>query len=444
MKLLLINSPLYREHTETDEEYLPPLGLYYIATHLKKANIEVEVVDCVEERLGVDEIFKLLVNRKPDYFALNIFTQNLETVREIAEKCPVRTTLIIGGQVVKSIFSEIMTWSISNNLIIIIGESELILPEIIKGTCEQQPFYCDETKKVYRVENTSSYFPSDLDKVCLDRAFLKDRRLINHYGEREVAVITSRGCTYDCAFCGAARSKNCDTTIRLRSYIDVKNEITAITSTHPDVSSIRILDDLFLRDIKSINAAIKLFSGFPQISWRGMAHILTFVKTRDLLPLLHESNCRELFVGVESGSNHIRERINKSGTTRQVVETITEILKTGIDVKAYLMFGFPNETKSEANETYALAKKLKTVSEMTEGNFRVSVFQFRPYHGTTLYDELIENGVGIGATRQNESLNIFERRLQFNFYSGNYSRMSDEDLNKFVLQTQQLTEETNA
>ena len=57
MKFMLLNSPLYWNSSNVEEDYLPPLGLGYIATYLKKANIDVELVDCVQQRLGVKEIF---------------------------------------------------------------------------------------------------------------------------------------------------------------------------------------------------------------------------------------------------------------------------------------------------------------------------------------------------------------------------------------------------
>ena len=443
MKVLLLNSPIYKEHTETDEEYLPSLGLCYIATHLEKANVNVEIVDCVKERLGISDVFSLLIRYKPDCIGLNVFTQNLDIVREIAENCPIESHLIIGGQVTKAIYEEILTWPINNRQTIITGESELILPDIVNETCTEQPSFQSGTKRVYHVDSSSHYFPADLSKVHMDRRFLKDEVLTNHYGEKEAAIITSRGCTYDCAFCGAARSRNCDTTIRLRPNADIKEEITNIISLHPEVSSVRILDDLFLRDEKSISAASDLFGEFAHLHWRGMAHTMAFKKAAKLLPFLRQSGCRELFIGVESGSDGVRKRINKPGTSQQVAEVITAVLAAGIDVKAYLMYGFPNESKSEADETFALAKVLATISDKTAGRFRTSVFQYRPYHGTKLYDELVKSRVKIGDIERNETLNVLKGRSQFNFASGNYSDMSVDEINGLILKTQRLTEGIN-
>lgn len=69
----------------------------------------------------------------------------------------------------------------------------------------------------------------------------------------EIAIITSRGCAFDCAFCGGAKSLNKDITTRIRTEESVITEIREILSAYPDIQSIRVLDDLFLRNGKSID-----------------------------------------------------------------------------------------------------------------------------------------------------------------------------------------------
>mgnify|MGYP002531408948 CR=1 FL=1 len=219
----------------------------------------------------------------------------------------------------------------------------------------------------------------------------------------------------------------------------MEKEIRTIIHMNPSISSIRMLDDLFLRDEPSIDNAITMFNKFPGLNWRGMAHILTFAKSIQALCALKESGCRELFIGIESGSASIRRKINKPGTVQQVVEVIHSILQAGIDVKGYFIFGFPDETAIDAEETYSLALKLKNISQNTKGTFRTSVFQFRPYHGTQLYNELLQRGKTIHTIKSNIALNVIEGRSQFNFQSGNYSNISDDLLNDFILKTQSFS-----
>ena len=438
-KFVLINSPLFWERTNEEEEYLSPLGLGYIATYLKKVGLEVLLLDSVKERLGVEDILKQVSEIKPEFVGINVFTQNYELVQYIIEKMSLQCECFVGGQVVKSIYETILDWKTSNKVNIIIGEGELIIPAIVLENCKEKPIEHLDNKFVYKVDSNSQYFPEDISKIYLDRSFLKDEIINNHYGEKEAAIITSRGCAYDCAFFGGARGLNKDISIRMKDVESVKHEIAEICDLYPDLKSIRILDDLFLRNERSISQASDIFQEFSQLHWRGMVHVLSLIKCLDKIQLLKNCNCKELFVGIESGSNTIRKRINKLGDISSVISVIRELLIHGIDVKGYFMYGFPDETQEDMEETYKLACELRNISEKCEGTFRPSVFQFRPYHGTRLYNEILEKGIDIPNCHYNSSYTL-KGRSQFNFCSGNYSRVPDEILEEYIVKTQKIME----
>lgn len=440
-KFVLINSPLFWERTNEEEEYLSPLGLAYIATYIKKAGLEVVLLDSVKERLGVEDILKQVSEIKPEFVGINVFTQNYELVQYIIEKMSIQCECFVGGQVVKSIYETILDWQTSNKVNIIIGEGELIIPAIVLENYKENPICHIDNKLVYKVDRNSQYFPEDISKIYLDRSFLKNEIIINHYGEKEAAIITSRGCAYDCAFCGGARGLNKDISIRMRDVESVKHEIAEICDLYSDLQSIRILDDLFLRNETSISQAADIFKNFPRLHWRGMVHVFSLINCLDKVELLKNCNCKELFIGIESGSDAIRKRINKLGDISSVIAVIRELLINGIDVKGYFMYGFPDETKEDMEETYKLACKLRNISEKCEGTFRPSVFQFRPYHGTRLYNEILEKGIDIPNCHYNSSIYTLQGRSQFNFCSGNYSGVPDEILEEYIMETQKIMED---
>lgn len=85
-KFVLINSPIFWDSTNENEQYLSPLGLGYIATYLERINdIDVEIIDCVKERKSVPNIISYINKTKPDFVGINIFTQNYELVKNIVE-----------------------------------------------------------------------------------------------------------------------------------------------------------------------------------------------------------------------------------------------------------------------------------------------------------------------------------------------------------------------
>lgn len=213
-KFLLLNSPIFWDSTKEDEQYLSPLGLGYIATYLDKAGVEVEVIDCVKERMSAEKIVDLITTRNPDFWGMNVFTQNCAIVKYIFEKVKSTGDAFIGGQAVKNIYKDILTWDVDGRMNIIIGEGEFILPAVALGVCTEEAMVTRNNKRVYKVDKDSEYYPDDISNICLDRKFLNDEIITNHYGEKEAAIITSRGCMYNCAFCGGAKSLNQDITIR--------------------------------------------------------------------------------------------------------------------------------------------------------------------------------------------------------------------------------------
>ena len=227
----------------------------------------------------------------------------------------------------------------------------------------------------------------------------------------------------------------------MRDAESIKKEITEILQLYPDVTSIRILDDLFLRDAKSLEKATKIFSDYTNLYWRGMAHVLTFARIPEKIYELKKSKCKELFIGIESGSDRIRKKINKLGTIREIIEVSSEILKNGIDLKGYFIYGFPGETKEDFEATYQLANEIKRLSQKYEGDFRTSVFQFRPYHGTKLYNELLLEKGEIPECVHNDEIGTYGGREQFNFSSGNYSAEKNDILNEYIKHTQRIMEE---
>ncbi|EOU1991322.1 B12-binding domain-containing radical SAM protein [Clostridium perfringens] len=438
MKIIIFNSPIYIEKKDIKEDYLPPIGQGYIATYLKENSINVELIDCIYEHLGVKEILEIIEEKKPNYVGINIFTANEHIVKAIIEKCKYKVDFIIGGQAVKFMYNEILKFNTENNLHIIIGEGEYIINAIINNKVDENIFLNRGNKKVYWIDKNSKYFPKDISCINLDRSFFKERYIRNIYGDIESTIVTSRGCIYNCAFCGGACSLNKDIFPREKSKSSIIQDIKDIVKVNSKVTSIRILDDLFLRNRENLIKSIEIFNNFNFLSWRAMAHIKSFNQCDDLLIKLRESGCRELFIGIESGSPRIRKSINKIGEIYEVKNIIYKLLENGINVKGYFIYGFPEEDIDDFKSTYNLAKYLKNISNKLKGNFRTSVFQFRPYHGTELYNRILKKYGEILDCTLNTNLDKLDGRMQFNCQSGNYSKCTQEELEQYIIKTLKL------
>jgi len=443
MKVLIINSPLFREKNDLyDEDSLPPIGLGHIATILYNGGIDVKLIDAVYQRVPLTDLIATLNALKPDFVASNIFTTNYELVKDLFEGINFKTHFIIGGLSTKQLYKDILTWSTTNEIDIVTGDGELITLDIVKNQVKEPPFRSKGNRRVFLVDGKSNYEVKDISDVPLDRSFFLNEPVLHPLGFIEANIVTSRGCVYNCAFCAAARSLNKDYSIREKSETSIIQELNDILSAYPNVNSIRVLDDLFLKTNITVQKAINVFSNFS-LSWRSMAHVMTFNKIDDLIMNdLKASGCYELFIGIESGSSKILGDINKTKNVDTIIANLTKVFKAGINMKGYFIYGFPNETKEDMEKTFQLASKLKEISTRYKVNFRTSVFQYRPYHGTQIYHdlEIKGNNLIVQQIQPNQDLSKLVGRLQFNFHSGNYSKVDCNTLHDYIYRTINLND----
>lgn len=425
------------------EDILPPFGLGYIATHLKRNDIDIEIIDAVNEKISLTELDEKISIKRPRFIGINIFTTNYELVKKFVESLSIETHIIVGGMATKALYKRILKWETKNEIDIVIGDGELITHDIVTESFNRECFieYPELKRRVFKIDRNSKYFIESISKLDVDRSLFINEPVLNIYEKNEVCIITSRGCIYDCAFCAAARSQNREFTVRERSEKSIINELVEIKNKYPEVESIRILDDIFLKSKDSIKMASKIFKDF-NFEWRSMAHIRTFSNVSELdIIELKNSGCVELFIGIESGSPEILKRINKNVFPDRIISNLERLFKAGINVKGYFIFGFPEETEEDAEMTYSLALEIQKISIKYGVRFRTSVFQFRPYHGTRIFKELthnkqIEENIEI---HENKTLNEMIGREQFNFHGKNFSKISIETIHDYICKTNNIS-----
>lgn len=437
-EVILINSPLENMDKKMEkEDSIPPLGLGYIAYQLEKNGFKVELLDGFNKALSKEKIIEIINEKKIYAITINIFTSNMDLVKYVVENLNIEIKIVIGGLVVKDIYKEIIKWNVKAELNIVIGEGEYITPQLLLDRDKVEYIFSQENKRVYKVDTKSIYFPREISGLKINRKIFENEPQKNKYGQQEAYLISSRGCPYKCSFCGAANSsynREIDIfKIRRSNKESILAEINDIKKLYPEVESIRVLDDLFLSSIKKIDEAIQVFSEVG-LEWRAMAHSNSFLELSDQkFKELKESGCRELFIGIESGCENILKKINKERKNSELLIHIEKLLKNNINIKGYFIYGFPNEKKENMIKTYELFKKIKKIEEKyKKGKFETSVFGYRPYHGTELYQEALKCH---NSGSKNLGLASISKKESFNLNIKNYSNVSDEELENFIKKT---------
>jgi len=123
--------------------------------------------------------------------------------------------------------------------------------------------------------------------------------------------------------------------------------------------------------------------------------------------LLADMGCKTVAVGVEHGSEKIRdELLNKKLSNKQIINAFKELAKYDIIPGINNMIGLPDETRENVFETIMLNRE---ISQILKGKHTMNVFTFIPFSGTKLRNDCITKGYITG--KEDIPLSFFDRSL---------------------------------
>ncbi len=196
---------------------------------------------------------------------------------------------------------------------------------------------------------------------------------------------SNRGCRAACTFCNVRTYHG--KTVRHRTVDSVIDELLYLKNEH-GVGHIVWLDDDLLKDKER---TLELFNTMVQknlnITWDATNGVIAHsLKDYNVVEAAYKSGCIGLHIGIESGNPEILKNIKKPGTVETFIAA-SEVLSKfpGINSRALLMLGFPNETLGMLFDTISLAEKI---------NFdwsNISILQ--PWKGTPIYQEMSDEGL---------------------------------------------------
>lgn len=140
---------------------------------------------------------------------------------------------MLGGHQTRALTQEILKdEKIPRIDAMIIGEGELRVAKILENLenrkCLPLTYWKDNSGQIgYGVckGDASKWLVPDINALpFVDRKFLTNDPFKSEDGSIEANMVGSRGCPYDCSFCGAARSVTEDVKPRRRSSINILEE----------------------------------------------------------------------------------------------------------------------------------------------------------------------------------------------------------------------------
>lgn len=368
MKILFIHIPFkytiqscQPKTLEEGLDYLPPLGLMYLAAYLEKnTDHQVAILDAQVEQINYGQLSDEIVARKPGVVCLSAMTFTIIDVINTArliKKINPEIKIILGGPHVVIYPEE--TLAIPEVDFLVLGEGELVIKNLlenlsqpeelkkIKGLAFRQNGMIINTGQAELIQNLNELpFPArHLTPYKKYFSVVSARRPVT-------TMFTSRGCPYQCLFCDRPQlGKN----FRARSAQNVVAEMTECAAM--GIQEIFIYDDTFGIDrqrVLDICSAIKRRG--LSIAW----DIRTRVNTVDeqVLTALKSAGCQRIHYGVEAGTQKILNVLRKGITLKQVEDAFALTKGIGIQTAAYFMIGSPTETKDDILQTIKFMKKI--------------------------------------------------------------------------------------
>jgi anaerobic magnesium-protoporphyrin IX monomethyl ester cyclase len=379
MKVLLINPPITVFRGGTNPRVYMPIGLLYVAAQLEKEGHSVEVFDALlkaefhedkssDERCfgeSWDALSEVIRNSRPGLIGIgSMFSSqsgNSKKVAATAKQVYPDVPVVVGGPHASACPKDLI--SDGNINFVVIGEGEYTLGRIIgylegKGDIKDAPGLLTSYRGV-QAENFVPERIQDLDKLPLPAYHLYDMErffyLQTHgycarpigYGDREVSLITSRGCPYHCVFCSIHTAMGRKWRAHSAQY--VLDHISFLKRTY-NVDLIHFEDDNFSLERKRFDAILDgLIDGNMNIKWDPTNGLRADSLDEGVIRKAMRSGCQYIVIAIESGVQRVLD---------EVIEIARICKKLKIELYAYYVVGFPGETLKEVEETFVFARTM--------------------------------------------------------------------------------------
>ncbi|MFH1610425.1 MAG: radical SAM protein [Patescibacteria group bacterium] len=369
MKILFINPPTENmlttnipEVIEEGKGAIPPLGIMYIASYLKKyTDHKIQILDLQLEEKNKKEIQEYLLQEKPDVVGLTAITflmiDTIKLINLISKILP-DTKIVLGGPHVNIYPNE--TIDIPGIDFLVLGEGEIPCLDLINNIEDKEKLKTIKGlvfKHDGQIVNTGNReLLEDLDQLphpVRELTNYKKYYSTLSYKNPTTSMFTSRGCPYKCIFCDRPHlGKN----FRARSAQNIVDEMEEIKEL--GIHEIFIYDDTFtINRERVVEVCNEILKRNLKINWDIRARVNTI--DEELLILMKKAGCVRIHYGVESGVNEILKNLRKGITVDMVKKAFLATKKARIETAAYFMIGCPGEKLKDINQSIKLAKDLK-------------------------------------------------------------------------------------
>jgi anaerobic magnesium-protoporphyrin IX monomethyl ester cyclase len=388
VKILLIYPNFLEDRLHAEDVRVVPIGLYYVGALLKENLYDVEILNWHDINKTPHKIEETLKEKKPDVIGLSIVHANrwggLDIAR-IAKRILPEVKIVFGGIGTTFLWKHLLKHFMVIDYAIL-GEGEYSFLNLIQCLENRNYEGINDIKGIaFRlgekcVKTGDPEVIQDLDRLPMPSKYFEFQHLAS-----------SRGCPANCTFCGSPQFWGPKVRFHSPEYLVEQLERLYCKG----ITFFYVSDDTFtMRKNRVIQICKKIIEKGMKITWFAISRV-NYVN-EEMLYWMRKAGCIQISYGVESGSEKIRNVLNKNIKTDDIKRAFALTTKYGILARAYFIYGSPGENWETIQETTDLIHQIKPLSTIF---YILDIFP-----GTALYEDLLR--------RENLSDDVWLKRIE--------------------------------
>lgn len=367
------------------------LGTILLATILKKEGVSVDIYRFWEVRNEpdffsfVEKSAEKILAKQPRivsfYCRCDCYLTDIMIAKKLKELAPQIYIVFGGPQADASAFNTLneIPWVD----FCCRGEGETTVYPLFSALLENRDYsnipglsYRSETQIV---ENPLPALIEDLDTLpFLDYSFLPEKAR----DPRNTGFIdVGRGCPFKCAYCST--SLFWQRKFRIKSASRIAAEMTDLYDRF-GITKFNFQHDLFTASKKRVLEFTKTLKETGKaFTWTCSARVDTL--DEESIRAMAESGLTNIYLGIESGSERMQKLMNKNLKVRDVISIVSLLRKYNIAVTASFMYGLPEETEEDLEQTLQLVYAL---NKLGVSDFQYHLCSINP--GTEYYYKYLD------------------------------------------------------
>lgn len=375
------------------EGYQFPLGIAYISTCMKQAELNVFTLNLNHDLRSIEMILEEKIKQNNIDIVMtggiSIQYNSLHQIVCIARAIKPEVKIIIGGGII-SADPETAMKALEHVDIGVIGEGEITAVELINAIQDNKDLK-QVNGLIFKKGEKYIITPpreeiKDLDSIPYPDyvGFELDKYLelpppdVNNLNERRMAfILGSRGCPFQCTFCFHTVGKK----YRQRSIKSITDEIDWLVENYK-IEFLFMADELF----GSQKSRFREFCEYMKdknLGWRGSFRVDNI--DEETIKLLKIGNCSIIGLGLESADDGILKSMKKHITLEKIENALKLVFDSKIPFSGNFIFGDINETVETAQKTLDWWE--------SHPEYSLNLWPIVTYPGTHLYKYACENGI---------------------------------------------------